>query len=247
MISLIDILFTLTMAGRVALAAVLGWLLVSRGRQLRPRARTVWTFIAVVTLVVVVDNLTYELLQRLEADAAPGSALEGLDAAFFNFSYLLHSVLSMALPAVILERLTDGWRRGLALVALLAAAMLFAAAILAGALPSWEVLLRYTRVFSFLGITCYLGFWALLALGELAPVDVYLAVFLGARTVFIILLPIQEVFFEWVGLEAAAEIWHLNQLLQLAMTVVQLGAAAALLRVLARGRSVRHVGAPVPT
>lgn len=237
-------LFASTVVGRLVLAAALVWLLLGPGRALESRARTVWGFVAVLVGVVAVDNLVYEGLRWVAADAPADGGAERARRIFYNFAYLFHGALSAALPAAVLERLSHGRQRRVFRVVLAATGGLFLLAVVDGALPSWEVLLDHTRILSFLAIAGYLAFWALLLLGRIPPVDVYFAGFLGARTLFVLLLPVQEVFFQWAGRDAATRFWAVNQALQLAMTVVQLVLVLALARLLTRGRPVRRVRAP---
>src|SRR5690606_28228551 len=110
---------------------------------------------------------------------------------------------------------------GPAAVVLIGAAAIPAGAMETWSMLSWERLLDVTRILSFVAIGGYLGLCALYVTGRLGRVDPYLAVFVGIRTAFILLLPVQEVILQSLGRETEAKSWHRHQFIQLATGVAQ--------------------------
>jgi hypothetical protein len=148
----------------------------------------------------------------------------------------LHAVLSAALPAALMALAGIGRVRVAGLLVVWAAVVIGALAAGAGALHSWDRLLDATRVLSFIGIPAYLGFLGLMVLGHLPGLDRYLGWFIAVRAVFVILVPIQEVFFQTVGRDAAGQLWHLSQFLQFLTGAIHLAIVLLLLRALSGGR-----------
>jgi len=236
----------LTLAARLGLAVLLVYLVVGPARSLGTEARRTWLLVAVMHVVLAADNAVVEGLRVVVADLPADAALRGVSQRVYDVAYLVNAMMSAALPlallAVLLRARALRYALGGALVLTFGVAV---AGVLAGALESWARLLGYARVLSMLAASGYLTFWAFLLLGALPRVDAYLAGFLAVRTLFVLLLPVQEAFFQIVGRAGSAEMWELLQVLQLAMAVTQVVIVLALIHVLARGRGVRSLGAPI--
>src|SRR5690606_24980729 len=175
-------------------------------------------------------SLVLEVRARLRRGLPPESLVVKVRALVYNATYLLHAMMSAALPAVLALLYLGGVHARRVCIAILAAVVLIGmAAIPAGAMQSWERLLDVTRILSFIAIGGYLGLCALYITGRLGRVDSYIAVFVGIRTVFILLLPVQEVILQSVGRATAAKIWHLHQFIQLATGLAQFAVVAALI------------------
>lgn len=229
----------LTMAVRLALAAGLISLVVKHRPALARPAWVVWALIAVSYTILALDNTTLELLTFLRRDLPEDAPLERFYYAVYHFTYLLHALLNDALPAATIVVLVGPGRTRYAFGAVTVGAVGVAVVgLLAGTQESWDVLLRFTRVLSFIGIGGYLAFWALFFLGRVPRAGIYLAGFLGVQTVFELLLPVQEVFFQMVGRGSADEIWYVLQFLQLAAASAHLGIVLVFTRALGSGRPI---------
>lgn len=241
---LLVLLRILTLTVRCGLAAALLYLVFGRGRTMSAAARAAWAVTMVVYLVVALDNAAVEGFAVLAwQDSAPG--FEALRLHFYNASYLVNALFSAGLPLALLAVYRG--RRSIPLLLLLPAVVVLAAiGLTTGALERQQVLLHWTRVLSFVGVAGYLGFWATAALGRLRGLDVYFAGFLAVRTVFVLLLPVQEAFFQIMGRPLAGYFWELSEFLQLATGVAETVIVAALLITLARGSGVAAVRIPAP-
>ncbi|HEY8469393.1 MAG TPA: hypothetical protein VIL18_07115, partial [Longimicrobiales bacterium] len=134
------------------------------------------------------------------------------------------------------------WTRRVGWLVAGAAAVTGAGAAVAGALQSWDLLLDSTRLLAFIGVPSYLAFLALVLVGHMPAPDRYVVWFVAVRALFVILTPIQEVFFQMVGREAAPQLWHLSQGLQFAMAVTCLAIVLLLMRALVGERRAGRRG-----
>jgi hypothetical protein len=219
----VDLLFLLrglTVMVRLALLAVLITLLVvGRGGRLGLVRRPAWGMITWVHGIFALGGLAVEL-QHLYWSADP--ALMVMGYRVYNKLFLVNGLLDAALPAGVLALFLSATRYRLWPIAgLLAVAASGGLGVVLGALREWETLLAVAQLLTFQAIAAYLVFYGLYLMKRLPEVDFYLAAFLVVDALFLLLLPIQEVFFQVVGVLAAAEIWHLHQLLQLTATGVQ--------------------------
>lgn len=235
---LLGLLRALTLVARLLLAGALLTVVLRRANRLSPTSWRAWVAVTVVYTVLAADNAVLEVLAAAVRDLPAYARLRWVQFFFYNATYLLHAVLSAALPAVLVAAAGAGRVRTIALLGAAAAVLVGAEGVAGGALETWDRLLRSTRVLSFLGLTAYLSFLGLLLLGWLSGLDRYLVWFIGVRTAFVVLVPIQEVFFEAVGQAEARQLWHLPQFLQFAVAATQLGIVILLLRALRGGRGV---------
>jgi len=229
-LALLRALSALTFLTRLLLALAL-IMVVSRGRRGLGETRwRAWLAVAVVFTVVAVDNAVLGLFEP-EVRGLPADApLMKVWDALYHTTYLLHAVLSAALPASLMALAGSGWVRVTGWVTIWVAVVVGAVAGGAGALQSWDRLLDATRVLSFVGVSAYLGVLGLMSLGHLPELDRFLGAFIAVRTVYAILVPIQEVFFQHVGPFRAVYLWHLPQSLQFLTSAIQLGIVLLLLR-----------------
>jgi len=244
---LLDLLRALTLAARLLLAGALLMVVLSRADRLSPTSWRAWLAVAVLYIVLAVDNAVLEALWAQVRDLAPKARLRWIHFLFYNSTYLLHAVMSAVLPAVLIVIAGSGRVRRIALVGAAAVVLVGATAAAGGVVETWDRLLRSTRVLSFLGLIGYVSFLGLLLLGWLSGLDRYLVWFIGMRTAFVVLVPIQEVFFEAAGQAEAHQLWHLPQFLQFAMAATQLGIVILLLRALRDERGVPPIrlGSPM--
>lgn len=211
----------LTVLARIALLVTLLILLhVSRGGRLGLMRRPAWVVISWVHGVFLASSLIIELLHLFW----PGDpVLKALWREVYNALYLLNGLLDAVLPVALLALFlgATGYRRWplAALAGIVATAM---AGLGMGVVRDWDTLLAISQVLSFQGIAAYLIFFGLYLLHRLPEVDFYLAAFIAVDALFLLLLPVQEVFFQLVGVVAVTEIWHLHQVLQLTATGVQI-------------------------
>nr|PZN89595.1 MAG: hypothetical protein DIU52_12860 [bacterium] len=236
LVALLRALNALLLLTRLLLALAL-IVVVSRGRRaLGETCWRAWLAVAVVFSIVAVDNAALVLFEP-EVRGLPADApLMKVWDALYHWTYLLHAVLSAALPASLMALGGGGWVRVTGLVAIWVAVVVGALAVGGGALQNWDRLLDATRVLSFVGVPAYLGVLGLLSLGHLPELDRFLGAFIAVRTVYAILVPIQEVFFQHVGPFVAVYLWHLPQSLQILTSAIQLGIVLLLLRSLAAAR-----------
>ena len=240
---LLGVLRALTLVTRLLLAAALV-AVVSRGaRRLGVTRWRAWLVVAIATVVVAADNAVLEALAAAARGLPEDAALVKVRYTVYHGTYLLHAVLSTALPAALMALAGAGWVRTAGLVVVWAAAVIGALAAGAGALQSWDRLLEATRVLSFVGIPAYFGFLGLMLLGHLPGLDRFLGWFIGVRTVYVILVPIQEVYFQHVGRAWAARLWHVPQSFQFLMGAIQLGIVLLLLRSLSAARAASRAAA----
>lgn len=230
---LLLLLRILTALGRVALLAMLVVLLSTwRGAGRGDVRRPAWVVVAWVHGVFVIGGLLIEV-QHLVWDGDLASI--PVRQSVYNLLFLLNSVLEAALPVILLAHFLEGtrYRRwslvGVALI--VATGVLW---ILTGGVRSWAHMLDFSQVLIFQAIAGYLIFFGAYLLKRLPGVDLYLAVFLAVDAAFVLVLPIQQVFFRLVGLEGVWEIWHPHQLLQLTATGIQVAV------VLSCQNSMRH-------
>lgn len=224
-----------THAVRLVLAGILLVLVWGRGQRLPGVARAGWAVITACALLYALDNPLIVALSELRT---VHPSLANLYYHVYRTTYLLNAVASYAAPAILLALFLER-RRGRAVAWTVVVAMVAFGMALPGAAASWDELLRATRILSFLGIAAYLSFWGALFLGYLSGVDLYLAGFLAIDTIFVVLTPVQEVFFQLVGQAAAGNYWEVLQALQLLTTMAQVGVVLALWLALGRGAPVR--------
>jgi hypothetical protein len=240
------LLRVLTVAARLGLAAALITLVTRHGRALPQPARSCWTLVAMAAALLAVDNLVLETTAA--GLAGGGTALDAqVRYRMYHATYLAHALVGLLVPLAALALFGGAGvlRRG-ALAGMLAGAAVTAVAAGTGALTDWSGLLVHTRLLSFLTVAAYLVFWASVMLGYLARVDAYLVGFLALDTLFELLLPVQAVFFQYAGREAAANLWHLLQFLQFSTALAQTVIVLALVYALARGRDIPQVAVPAP-
>jgi hypothetical protein len=229
-------ILTLT-AGVLLVIGLLAWDALQR-RALARAASAAWLCITGVQCTLLVNNVVAELftVARQWLDSA---LIRELGKRFYYSAYLTNGILDALLPAVLLAlSLRAGWIRKGSLLLSLGILAVGAVGIRSGALRDWETLLTATQTVSFLGIAGYLTYCGLFILKRLPQRDPYLAGFVAVTAIFNLVLPIQEAIFQAVGQGAAAEIWHVTQLLQLA------DLSAKLMIVLACIKNVRQGMAP---
>lgn len=235
----------LTMVTRLCLAAALLVLVVKRGASLTGTSRQAWVALASVFTILAFDNLGLEVFAGFNAYGIAPEVAGPLHKVFYHVTYLLHAVLAAALPAVVLSIYLQA-RRGVMAAAMLApVALVTVVAVARGALSDWGTLLSHSRYLSFLSIGAFLVFWTFVLLGRVRRVDAYLAGFIAVETLFEVLLPIQEIFFQLAGSSRAKEMWHLSQFLQFATAAAELAVVLAMIGALSRGRAVGVVRVPV--
>jgi hypothetical protein len=207
------------MAGFVLLATLLVLLVANRGGRLGMVRRSAWVTIAWVHGAFALSRLVVEL-QHLFWPADP--VLRAWGRKLYNSLFLFNGLLDAALPLLLLALFWRGTRyRPWPLVVLVVVMATAAVGVGLGAVHDWDTLLAISQVLTFQAIGAYLVFMGLYLLKRVPEVDFYLAAFVAVDAVFQLLLPIQEVFFQLVGVVAAGEIWHVHQLLQLTATGVQ--------------------------
>jgi len=218
---LLLLLRILTVIGQAVLLVVLVVLLATwrgagRGEEVR---RPAWVMIAWIHGIFAVAGLVVEL-QHFWLDGDIASA--AVRKLTYNIFFLLNSALEAVLPALILAHFLKGTRyRRWSLAGVVLIVATGAAAGLTGAVWDWAHMLGVSQILSFQAIVGYLVFMSAYLLKRLPGVDVYLAVFLGVDAAFVLVLPIQQVFFQAVGPSGVWEIWHPHQLLQLMATGIQ--------------------------
>lgn len=211
----------LTVLARVALVVSLLVLLhVGRGGRLGLVRRPAWMVISWVHGVFMLGSIVVELQYLFWPD---DRALRKILRELYNTLYLLNGSLDAALPVALLVLFLGATRyRRWALAGLAGVMATGMAGIGMGVVRNWESMLGVSQVLTFQGIVAYLVLHGLYLLKRIPEVDFYLAAFLAVDALFLVLLPVQEVFFQMVGMKAAAEIWHLNQVLQLTASGVQI-------------------------
>lgn len=202
----------------VLLVSLLALLSTERGAASRIR-RPAWITIAWVHGVFIVGGLYIELQNLIwPSGLMPGT----LKRVIYYHLFLLNGLLDAALPILILMLFLAGTRYRRWSLAWLGVIVLTGAAGLAlGAVRSWGELLVTSQVLTFQGIVGYLVFFGAYLLKRLPGVDLYLAAFLAVDAVFVLVLPIQQAFFQLVGLDESTSIWHFHQLLQLTAAGIQ--------------------------
>jgi hypothetical protein len=214
----------LTLLARGALlAALLVLLHAGRGGRLGVVLRPAWVLVSWVHGVFMAGSILVELQHLLWPD---DRALREVLHELYNTLYLLNGSLDAALPLGLLVLFLGATRyRRWALAGLAGVAATGAAGIGLGVVRDWDTMMGVSQVLTFQGIAAYLVFHGLFLLKRIPEVDFYLAAFVAVDALFLVLLPIQEVIFQAVGAVAATEIWHLHQILQLAVTGVQVAIA----------------------
>jgi hypothetical protein len=204
---------------RLALVATLiALLVVGRTGVLGRGRRPAWILITWVHGSFALAALVIELFDIFGA----GPVVRVLTRKVYYHLYLVNGILDTALPLALMALFLGATRYRvwplLGLVGVAATGLVGAAS---GALRSWDSLLAVSQLLTFQAIGFYLVFFGLFLLQRLPEVNFYLALFVAIDALFLLLLPIQEVFFRIVGVEAVMDIWHLHQLLQLTATAVQ--------------------------
>ncbi|MFW6201145.1 MAG: hypothetical protein ACOC8B_01085 [Gemmatimonadota bacterium] len=236
---LILTLRVLTVVGYGALTVALLRLRAAIRPSSQPAAR-VWRWLALPYGLIALNAVLFEARLALRPYIADPALGEFLRVTVYQALYLTQTLIGAAIPIVLLALLPRhrSWRRiaWAALAVMVAVAMVGVAR---DALADWDVLLGSTRVIYFISIAAHLLFWALFALAAVEAVGTHLAVFMAIETVFVLLIPAQEAYFQVLGLSGADQIWHLNQFLQMATAFAQAGVVIWLLRVGARVRPTR--------
>lgn len=238
------------MAARILLAAALFHLVRTTGATLTSRRRRSWQVLTAMAVLLALDNAGIEAyflaLRNLEG---VGRAAELRDLVYFSV-YLFNGALLAVLPAAVAAVHSAGSRdRRMALAGIAAVVLVALIGATNGALESWEGLLGTTRILSLLAVVTHLSFWAAYLLGRLVEVDAYLAGFVGLFSLYGIVLPVQEVFFELVGMRSARAVWHLNLGMLVAFTLGQAVIVFSLAHALGTGRplpTIRPTGWPGP-
>jgi hypothetical protein len=236
-VTVLAVLRALTLVARLTFAAM-AILVARRTRHGAPKPLHVaWSLVAGVFALVAASTFLLESL-ALAATVSPGHAgwLDAVRVAIYNELYLLVGMALAGLAALLLVTLVQQpWARRagavLAVVVVGTAAYGFAG----GGASDWAAMLSVTRILSFEGIAGYLTFCAIFLLGQMPLVDRWLAAIIITETVFELLIPVPEVFFQAVGQADAAAIWPLLQLMQLAAAAVQVAFVWGAYRALRRG------------
>lgn len=238
--ALLVILRILTLVARVALAVCLVAMLVRRA-ELPPPSRWGWMLAAVIFATITFDNVLIEALGVVRRSLITDDWFVAVYRRIYFCAYLLNRVLVTLFPFWLIAFFSGpGTRRRLLPGAAGVVGLLVALALWNGALTDWAELMTWNQRLSILGIPGYLGFCALVVLGELSSVDRYLFAFVVVRAAFEVLIPVQEAFFHDLGLEAASRVWHVFQFLQLAATGAQVVIVLKAWQTLVRGRVVRQ-------
>lgn len=239
----------LTFTAYAALATSLG----RAARRTRPAsgaAGRAWRWLAGLYGIIAV-NLAVAELRSAYRPFANGTALAFLfGRTSYHTLYLLQTIVGALIPMALLAVLPRDprWRR-VSRVMFGIVAAIAVGAVAMGALASWELLLASTSLIYVVAGGAHLVFWALLALGALERVGRHLPWLVAFETVFVLILPVEEVFFRFVVREEN-QIWFLNVLHQAVTALAQLAVVWWLLRSTRRteGSAVgAAVGSPEPT
>lgn len=226
-----------SLLGKLVLAAVLVWLLVRWRSRLPGHVRGAWLVFALFYIPLAVQTLVLEGLELgklLEPEAA--GALGRLRAVVYDRSYLSFAALNAVVPPATLFVVAESV--GLRAVAVALGALVVAAAVGAtvrGMVEAWGSLLLATRLLGFLAVGGYLTVWAGFAVGWLAGLDRYFLAFFGVRTLFTLLLPVQEALFAVLGRSHEDAIWSAHLSLQALLYWIQAAIVVRLGCALARG------------
>lgn len=206
-------------AGLALIVALVSLLVVGRGGVLSQPRRLAWAQITMVHCAFVVSGWVVNL-QYLIWPEFPGR--QELGYLLYNSIFILNGVLDGALPLLLLLIFLRGtpFRRWplLGLLGIVATALV---GVVNGVLNSWERMLDVSQLLTFEAIAAYLILLGLYLLHRLPEMDLYLAIFVAINALFQLLLPVQEVFFQVVGISSVIDIWHLHQFLQLTATGIQ--------------------------
>ncbi|MFW6200999.1 MAG: hypothetical protein ACOC8B_00340 [Gemmatimonadota bacterium] len=236
---LILTLRVLTVLGYGALTVALLRLRAAIRPSSQPAAR-VWRWLALPYGLIALNSVLFELRLALRPHITAPPLAEFLRVTVYQALYLGQTLIGATIPIILLALLPRrrSWRR-VAWGALVVMVAVAAVGVARDALADWDVLLGSTRVIYFISIAVHLLFWALFALAAVEAVGTHLAVFMAIETVFVLLIPAQEAYFQVLGLAGADQIWHLNQFLQMVTAFAQAGIVIWLLRVGARVRPTR--------
>lgn len=231
--TVIVVLRILTLLARAALATQ--FLLVLFRTYRSGSRKRAWFIVGASTLIVLLTGGMGELLHwRVVGDRA----LIGTDALFYSIyylGYLANAAVSAVVPLLLAAVLTASNRiRVTASVLTIAVAVFTARGVTSGMVQEWHGLMGAARVLDFVAIAAHLSVWALVALRK-AEIDIYLAGFLGVETLFLLVLPVQEVFFQAAGRAGSQHMWELHQLLQLATCATQLAIVTTVYKLVSRG------------
>lgn len=181
-------------------------------------------------MTVVGEVLHWKLIgdrQRFGSDA--------LHYALYHLTYLNMALIAAVTPMLLVAVLAPNRKVWLAgLIASVFSSFYVGFAVFHGRFHEWEALMSAVRILDFAAIIGILTVWGLVVLRK-AEVDIYFAAFLAIETLFLFMVPIQEAFFELVGLDAAREMPGVHQVAQLLTTSIQLMIVVAALRLISRG------------
>lgn len=233
----LSILRILTLVARLTLLAAFLVLLIGYGREMTPRARRLWGIAAAVFFIVTLNYVLIELVHRVRPTLPATSLIVVHYTPIYSAVYLLNGTLATFLAFALLG--VGGASRGYSTAFLAASALiagLVLGALFSGALREWETLMDWNQALTYLGLLGYLAFCAFSLMGRMPHVDGYFLAFIGARTLFELLLPIQAIIFQELGRETAATVWHVNLILQFLMAAAQILIVMRLILALRAGR-----------
>lgn len=228
-----------SLLGKIALAAVLALLVVRRRAGLPTHLRHAWLIFAAFYVPLALQTLLLEGLELAKV-VAPDSAelLQRTRDAIYDRSYLSFAALNAVLPAAVLFVVAAvSPLRGAGVLLGAAAAAVAVGAAVRGMVEVWGSLLLATRMLGVLAIVGYLSVWAGFLVGRVEALDRYFLGFFGVRTLFTLLLPVQEALFALLGRSHEDAIWSAHLSLQALLYWVQAGIVLRLERALARGRT----------
>src|SRR5690606_24256481 len=105
---LLDLLRALTLLARLLLAIALVLVVSRKASRLGVTRWRAWLAVAIVFTIVAVDNAVLEVLAAAARGLPEGAPLEEARRSFYNATYLLHAVLSAALPAALMALAGSG-------------------------------------------------------------------------------------------------------------------------------------------
>lgn len=232
-VTLLVVLRLLTLLTRIVLAVVFVHLLV-RTSWSGPRRRA-WFIVGAGAILVTMTAGAGEVLHWGIIGDRGVVGTNALALGIYNLGYLANATAWAAVPLLLVTVLSSARGARLIAAAFAAGVMAYAAwGVTSGIVHEWEGLLETVRYIDFVAIGGNLLLWSLVVLRKV-EIDSYLAAFLAVELLFLLLTPIQEVFFQAAGISGSQQIWDLHQLLQLAACAVQLAITFAVLRLVARG------------
>lgn len=231
--SLIAVLRLATLIVRILLAVVCLYM-VCRTDWTGSRKRA-WLVVGIAAVVFAASTAAGEILYLGWIGDNRAFGTDALRYSIYHFGYLSNAMVAAALPLLLAGILATG--RGVGVFAVLTSLAVFgyaSFAVFSGMFQDWDSLMEIARVLGFVAIIGNLLVWILVVLRK-AEIDIYLAGFLVIETLFLLLVPIQEAFFQFAGLDGAREMWGLHQFVQLVACSAQFAIVVAVLRLSARG------------